>query len=96
MDRYQMNRQAAGRSGCSPYQTNRMNRSADNCPAPAAEPCGCGCDMASAPVDEMMIAMGYVPMQKYNTTFEPCRALRAGTVFPELCKQFVGKRGKKC
>lgn len=98
MDRYQMNRQGINRQGYSQYRANRTNCDANNCsaPAPASEPSGCGCDTATAPVDEMALAMGYIPMQRYNTTFEPCKALRVGTVFPELCKQFVGKRGKKC
>ncbi|MFQ7549658.1 MAG: spore coat associated protein CotJA [Blautia marasmi] len=28
-----------------------------------------------------------------KTTFELCKALQMGTIFPELCKPFCGKRG---
>lgn len=48
------------------------------------------------PVDSMTLAMGYVPIQEFKTTFEPCKALSVGTIFPELCKPFVGKRGRVC
>lgn len=44
-------------------------------------------------VDQMITAMAYVPMQKFGTTFDTCRALKMGTLFPELCKPFCGKRG---
>lgn len=44
-------------------------------------------------VDQMPLAMAYVPMQKYDVTYDPCKALMLGTAFPELCKPFCGKRG---
>ncbi|MGI6006380.1 MAG: spore coat associated protein CotJA [Ruminococcus sp.] len=37
--------------------------------------------------------MAYVPIQEFHTTFELCKALKMGTLFPELCKPFCGKRG---
>lgn len=46
--------------------------------------------------DELPLTMAYVPMQKFNTTFPLGKALHVGTIFPELCKPFVGKRGIKC
>lgn len=39
------------------------------------------------------LAMAYVPWQTFHNTFEPCKALQMGTIFPELCKPFCGKRG---
>lgn len=39
------------------------------------------------------LAMAYVPWQSFNNTYEPCKALHTGTIFPELCKPFCGKRG---
>lgn len=62
--------------------------------------CGCGKDrnrvseiyhhltMADAP-----LAMGYVPSQVWGNTWQPCRGLEAGTIFPELYKPFCGKGG---
>jgi hypothetical protein len=41
------------------------------------------------------LAMAYVPMQRFGKTFSLDYALRAGTIFPELCKPFCGKRGMK-
>lgn len=38
-------------------------------------------------------AMAYVPCQELTETFEPAYGLRVGTIFPELCKPFCGKRG---
>lgn len=46
--------------------------------------------------DELPLAMAYVPMQKFKTVFPLGKALHVGTIFPELCKPFVGKRGMKC
>ena len=39
------------------------------------------------------LAMGYVPWQKFECTYEPAQALKAGTIFPELDKPFYGRRG---
>lgn len=39
------------------------------------------------------IAMAYVPWQRFGQTYDPCKALNAGTIFPELDKPFLGKRG---
>lgn len=46
--------------------------------------------------DELPLTMAYVPMQTFQTTFPLGKALHVGTIFPELCKPFVGKRGIKC
>ena len=46
--------------------------------------------------DELPLTMAYVPMQKFKTTVPLEKALYVGTIFPELCKPFVGKRGAKC
>ena len=98
MDRYQMNRQGMNCQGMNrqgyPYRNNRM---ANSYSMPVMQS-GSSCPYAvsSAPVDEMPLTIGYVPMQQFNTTFELNKALQAGTIFPELCKPFVGKRGKAC
>lgn len=39
------------------------------------------------------LAMGYVPWQNFECTYEPAQALHAGTIFPELDKPFYGRRG---
>lgn len=46
--------------------------------------------------DNFPIAMGYVPYQKWTETFDLCKALQMGTIFPDLCKPFCGKGGAVC
>jgi len=43
----------------------------------------------------MPLAMGYVPWQNFECTYEPAQALQAGTIFPELDKPFFGRRGMR-
>ena len=42
---------------------------------------------------EYPIAMAYVPWQHLESVYEPDCALKNGTIFPELNKPFLGKRG---
>lgn len=44
-------------------------------------------------LENMSIAMAYVPWQHWRSTYEPDKALMIGTIFPELNKPFYGKRG---
>lgn len=44
-------------------------------------------------LQHLPVAMAYVPDQKMGTVYEPAYALQAGTIFPQLCKPFCGKRG---
>ena len=38
-----------------------------------------------------VLGMAYVVNQKWNTVYEPCKALKAGTIFPELDLPFLGR-----
>lgn len=49
----------------------------------------------TAPVDEMALTMAYVPWQQFSETYEPAKALKAGTIFPELDKPFFGRRARR-
>lgn len=40
-------------------------------------------------VDRLPIAMAYVPWQQWKKVHPPCKALRAGTIFPELELPFL-------
>lgn len=40
---------------------------------------------------DMTVAMAYVPWQTFGEVYEPDKALRIGTVFPELNKPFKGR-----
>lgn len=62
----------------------------------------CGCNKSDrnsqtdnmySHIDQMEPAMAYVPYQKFATTYDLDYALKVGTVFPQLCKPFCGKRG---
>lgn len=53
------------------------------------EDCNRGRDMLYG----MPLAMGYVPWQNFECTYEPAQALKVGTIFPELDKPFYGRRG---
>lgn len=65
---------------------------------------GCGCpsftnDRVNAVYYHMTeaeapLAMGYVPYQHWGDTYELCRGLKTGTIFPCLDKPFCGKGGK--
>lgn len=37
------------------------------------------------------LAMAYVPFQRWNCVYDPCRALARGTIFPELDLPFCGR-----
>lgn len=39
------------------------------------------------------LAMAYVPWQHIKSLYEPDQALLCGTVFPELNKPFLGRKG---
>lgn len=41
----------------------------------------------------MPLAIAYVPWQHWNQTYQLDKALKVGTIFPELDKPFLGKRG---
>lgn len=44
-------------------------------------------------LEDMPLAMGYVPSQQSIETFDTCKALSVGTIFPVLCKPFCGRAG---
>ncbi|MCI8862398.1 MAG: spore coat associated protein CotJA [Lachnospiraceae bacterium] len=41
----------------------------------------------------MSLAIAYVPWQHWNETYQLDKAMQVGTIFPELDKPFLGKRG---
>ena len=44
-------------------------------------------------LQHLPVTMAYVPDQQMASVYEPGYALQAGTIFPQLCKPFCGKRG---
>lgn len=41
-------------------------------------------------IDDMPLAMAYVPFQAWNQVYDPATALAHGTIFPELVLPFLG------
>lgn len=79
------------------YQNARGNRRQTSCPMPCSVPYSVPTNSNSAKIlehaDHLPLAMAYVPFQKFTTPYKPCDALKMGTIFPDLCKPFCGKRG---
>lgn len=59
------------------------------------ERCDDDCSRGRDMLYGMPLAMGYVPWQNFECTYEPAQALKAGTIFPELDKPFYGRRGMR-
>lgn len=51
---------------------------------------GSGSNSIAVCVDNLPLAMAYVPMQSWEETYEPAEALMNGTVFPCLNLPFLG------
>ena len=66
------------------------------CPEPGGMPEGC-CGDGDMPfcglAEQFPVGMGYVPMQRWQSTYSMEDGFRRGTIFPELDKPFLGKRG---
>ena len=83
----------------SPQLSDReMNRS--NCSGRNTGNCNCVMPDSKGKNNEMFShlqhlepAMAYVPCQKFTENFPLQYALNVGTIFPQLCKPFCGKRG---
>ena len=57
--------------------------------AAATSACGCGQKLpAVAPEAGLVLAMATVPMQPWESIYEPAVGLRQGTIFPGLDKPF--------
>lgn len=104
MENYHMNR-SCGR----PYHATCGMAKAQMAGRPSSCPCteqhknhSCACRMSNTVTinpemythaDHLEPAMAYVPCQQLTTTYDLCYALNVGTIFPQLCKPFCGKRG---
>ena len=54
-------------------------------------------DVSMNPVEgnkrDNLPVMAYIPWQRLTTTYDPEKALKVGTIFPELNKPFEGRKG---
>ncbi len=58
--------------------------------------CGaCAYECDDTKLSSMPIAMAYVPMQRFQELYSPETALRAGTLFKELDKPFLGSEVRR-
>lgn len=69
------------------YDTGNTDRTANNC-----DDCG---NSNRDKLRGMALAMGYVPWQNFECTYDVMEGFRAGTIFPELDKPFYGRRGMR-
>ena len=92
MDNCRMNRN----TGRMPMQNGSQNMRCNTCRQ--GNPSGTLRDSSlfSHLDDHFPVAMGYVPFQKWTETFDLCKGLQMGTIFPDLCKPFCGKGGAVC
>ena len=54
--------------------------------------CSCTQEKETVKLDSLSLAMAYVPWQKWGDLYDPCKALKCGTLFPVLSKPFAGGR----
>lgn len=52
----------------------------------------CESQFSNTKLRDLPLAMAYVPMQPLESTYEQDEALKAGTLFPNLDKPFLGRR----
>ena len=68
----------------------------DSC-SPASKSCSCSSftkeDSMYDHLQYLIPTMAYVPMQTFTSVYDLNYALSVGTIFPQLCKPFCGKRG---
>lgn len=64
---------------------------------PTSSECPCSSSPKEAPMydhlQHLIPAMAYVPIQQFTSAYNLDYALSVGTIFPQLCKPFCGKRG---
>lgn len=86
MDRYQANH-----SGGRPYNFTCGMNTVSNC---MNKVCSTNPDKEMySHLQYLPPTMAYIPFQKFEPTFPLNKALYVGTIFPQLCKPFCGKRG---
>lgn len=53
------------------------------------------CSLSDMGLGHLPLAMAYVPYQQIGELYDCSKALKMGTIFPELCKPFCGTGGKR-
>ena len=77
---------------CYPYNMNNMNSNMNNLNSNMN--CSMNCSRPNNAQMNKSLAMAYVPIQHWNTLYDPMKALHCGTAFPELDLIFCGRRGR--
>lgn len=65
-------------------KTNRSGHSMDDS--------WCNNDFDTTMLKDLPLTMAYVPFQQIESTYDQDEALKAGTLFPNLDKPFLGRR----
>lgn len=86
-----MNNQYYGMNRGAMYRNNAVNCSRRTAPSAVSVQTEMSCmpEIPPAVPYDMVPAMAYVPLQFYNTVYEPMEGFRQGTIFPELDKPWL-------
>lgn len=102
MEKYQMSGGCRRSGNCGmpcavPYTDSCANTSQNSykkCQYPSPDNnCTAHTSSMYSHLSHLPVAMAYVPCQIFTQTYDTPYALMAGTIFPDLCKPFCGKRG---
>ena len=72
-----------------------VNMSRNTNPSACADSCRMSKDDMYMHLKHLVPAMAYVPCQQFTSAYDLKYALGVGTIFPQLCKPFCGKRGAR-
>lgn len=65
------------------------------CPELGEKPClPCRSAMGDTPLDNLPVAIAYIPFQAWGEVYEANHGLNVGTIFPDLDLPFEGRRIK--
>lgn len=90
MDNYRTNR-----PGCGQRHGNNFQMPCQNTRSIQTS-CSCNQQSMYRKVDTLPVAMAYIPHTHFGQTYELCKGLQFGTIFPDLHKPFCGKGGGGC
>nr|WP_294665238.1 spore coat associated protein CotJA [uncultured Blautia sp.] len=107
MENYQMSRsgcrpynRTCGMMTSSPASSPSMRRGPSDSISSGERSCSCNTTFDSSKNDgmyeclrQLAPTMAYVPYQRFTSAYDLNYALSVGTIFPQLCKPFCGKRG---
>ena len=86
------NRNTQANCGCMANESQNRSTSC-GCMANKSQSASCGCMANDNASQKMVLAMAYVPWQRWGNLYDLDQALMAGTIFADLNKPFRGTGG---